>query len=213
MKRIVYQLLEQNRVTAILGNINDQLSEEEIVQRKIEAINAIVAYAFICEPRQPCKRPAKQLTKKQQPEQQKLQNTSANKAITSAAVLSSRPILPKPASPLAELPATPPPPYTPRDQNQSGGQPFIRKRRRAEPGPCIFCGKKYTRTSSLWDHLEEHLKRVKGGWVKCPACSIVCKTTEAFMAHCARAHHSCFRPSARVKIIRRSSDVTEHNCV
>ena len=44
---------ERQAVASILGDMAEDVSEDEIVKRKIDAINAMVAYAFIREPPQP----------------------------------------------------------------------------------------------------------------------------------------------------------------
>lgn len=51
VKRDVQHVLQQRaKVAGILSDMDDALPPEEIVQRKVEAINAWVAYAFVCEP-------------------------------------------------------------------------------------------------------------------------------------------------------------------
>ncbi|OAA36114.1 FluG domain-containing protein [Beauveria brongniartii RCEF 3172] len=207
--RTVYQLPERSRVATILGNLDEDLSESEIVKRKIDAINAMTAYAFVSVPRQarqPTRQPkrAKEATTQHQ-QHENHSPQAAQKAGTGKIVPASRPILPK-SLPLVvsqEVPTTPPPPYSSLDLGQPASQAIARKKLRESPPPCIFCGKKYTRRSSLWDHLEAHLERVNGGWVKCPACSIGCNSPEAFMAHAARSHgmsNGFRRP--RVKLLR-----------
>ncbi len=51
-KDVIHTLQERKRLVDILGDMDDDLSEEDIVRRKIEAINAMVAYSRICEPLQ-----------------------------------------------------------------------------------------------------------------------------------------------------------------
>ncbi len=51
-KDIIHTLQERKRLVDILGDMDDNLSEEDIVRRKIEAINTMVAYSRICEPLQ-----------------------------------------------------------------------------------------------------------------------------------------------------------------
>lgn len=204
-KRVVYESPERQRVATILGDFDEDLSNDEIVRRKIEAIKALVAYAFVCEPRQQHKRKCmdEPSSQDQQHKRRRSEATLIQETTTVETRQLGRPIWPKPVSLTAstEVPATPPPPYSPRDPGQLVSKELVHEKRRRAPSPCIFCGKKYTRSSSLWDHLEAHLETIKGGWVKCPACSIGCKNTEAFMAHAARAHAFCFRRQ-RVKLLR-----------
>ncbi|KAM5348918.1 hypothetical protein ACJ41O_008741 [Fusarium nematophilum] len=51
VKREVQHVLQQRtQVADILSDMDDAIPQQEIVQRKVEAINAWVAYAFVCEP-------------------------------------------------------------------------------------------------------------------------------------------------------------------
>lgn len=205
VRRIVHKLPERNHVATILGDLDEDLSEEEIVRRKIEAINAMVAYAFVCEPRQPRKRKRvhEPSTQDQEPKRSSSQATSTQEGPSVNVMVSSQSNLPKLVCPvISEVPATPPPPYSSLDLDQPTLNEAVRKKQRRAPDPCIFCRKKYTRTSSLWNHLEAHLERANGGWVKCPACSIGCNSPKAFMAHAARSHQVGFR-RPRVKLVRR----------
>lgn len=86
---------------------------------------------------------------------------------------------------------------------------LAKKPQRTAPSPCVFRRKRCARTHSLWTHLHEHLKRLNKGRVKCPASSIVCKNTEAFLVHCARDHKCCFKLSAQAKILQSSSSSAE----
>ncbi|KAJ2902465.1 uncharacterized protein MKZ38_000594 [Zalerion maritima] len=47
---VVHELPERRKLAAIMGDMDEDLPEEDIVQRKVEAINAMVAYAFVHEP-------------------------------------------------------------------------------------------------------------------------------------------------------------------
>ncbi|KAI0113277.1 hypothetical protein F4814DRAFT_449726 [Daldinia grandis] len=75
-----------------------------------------------------------------------------------------------------------------------------------KPDPCIFCGKTYTRTNVLWDHLDDHLERAKGGPLACPReeCKgMVLESPGRFKAHAARFHGSSFR--VRIKLVTSES--------
>lgn len=47
MKHILAQRV---RLADILGDMDEELLEDELVQRKVETINAWVAYVYVCEP-------------------------------------------------------------------------------------------------------------------------------------------------------------------
>jgi hypothetical protein len=137
-----------------------------------------------------------------------------------------RPVVPKPRlaqsapSPLTpEIPLrSPPPPYSEFDSG-AGYHPTIlardaaiTPRRRRSPytrkklDPCIFCGKTYTRTDALWDHLEDHLEHARGGPLACPReeCKgMVLESPERFKARAARLHGSSFR--VRIKLVTSGS--------
>ena len=51
-KKILHTSPEREHIAQVMGNMDEDLHEEEIVLRKIEAINELVAYAFVCEPRE-----------------------------------------------------------------------------------------------------------------------------------------------------------------
>lgn len=193
LRKVVHQLPERNRLAAILGDMDDDLSEGDIVKRKIEAINAMVEYAFVCEPL----RRASKHTRQAPPTQQ----TAAQQV---GLVQIGRPLAPVPvySIPTTDVPVSPPPPYTALGAQELAKSADLKNRKRMPPEPCIFCGKKYTRRSSLWDHLEAHLQRINDGWVKCPACSVACQNVKAFVAHAARLHGRSFRP--RIKLIQRN---------
>ena len=50
MQRNAHIPQERHRLAAILGDFDDDLSEKATVGRKVDAINAMVAYGFVPEP-------------------------------------------------------------------------------------------------------------------------------------------------------------------
>ncbi|KAK3323913.1 hypothetical protein B0T19DRAFT_216707 [Cercophora scortea] len=115
---------------------------------------------------------------------------------------------PSPSAP--ETPSRSPPPSYSKADLGAGHHPTVSARAaaitpcprrspytRKKPDPCIFCGKTYTRTDALWDHLEDHFERAGGGPLAClrEECKgIVLESLERFKAHAARFHGSSFRP-------------------
>lgn len=194
MRKIVHSLPQRNEIAELLGDLDDDLPEDEIVRRKIDAINAMVAYAFVREPLQRVARQHQQVMLKSD---ENLQHaTYLGQCIASKSAAHTPEIM------ATTLPTSPPPPYASIEPQQPLVLSVTPKRKPRASPPCIFCGKKYTRMGALWDHLEAHLDRVKDGWVKCPACSIVCNTPTAFMAHAARTHKIIFR-RPRVKLVQK----------
>ncbi|KAM7183866.1 hypothetical protein V8F33_013317, partial [Rhypophila sp. PSN 637] len=51
-REVIHSLSERHVVADIMGDMDEDLPENDIVRRKVEAINAMVAYAFVCEPLQ-----------------------------------------------------------------------------------------------------------------------------------------------------------------
>jgi len=49
---VTHSLPERSRLADILGDMDEDLPEEDIVRGKIEAVNAMVTYAYVCEPLQ-----------------------------------------------------------------------------------------------------------------------------------------------------------------
>ncbi|KAK3693493.1 hypothetical protein B0T22DRAFT_532730 [Podospora appendiculata] len=52
-REVTHSLPERRILADIMGDMDEDLPEEDILRRKVEAINAMVAYAFVCEPFQP----------------------------------------------------------------------------------------------------------------------------------------------------------------
>ena len=212
VERQITHSLPQRRILAeILGDMDEDLPEEDIVSRKVEAINAMVAYAFVVEPLQ-----------RTQPEPRTMPvPTSLSEVVLPT--LPEQPVALNVTEPTQSTPRllvlelssdAPPPPYSEFDSRAWNclpmsaretvtipgrrRSPFARKR----PDPCIFCGKKYTRTDALWDHLEGHLELAKGGPLACPRkeCEgMMFQNPERFKAHAARFHGSSFR--VRIKLV------------
>lgn len=159
-----------------MGDMDEDLPEEDIVRRKVEAINAmVVAFAFVCEPlqrRQPEPRakpfptPSSEIVLPNPPGQPIAPTSMAAQSI------------PGSPTPVAQsIPGSPPPPYSefnsgagpyPTIPTRDAAVPPGRRRSRKKPDPCIFCGKTYTRTGALWDHLEDHPELAGDGPVACP---------------------------------------------
>jgi hypothetical protein len=199
---VVHVLPERRKLAAIMGDMDEDLPEGDIVQRKVEAINAMVAYAFVDEPLQ-----------RRQPESQKKAPPTPRPEVALPNP-PGQPITPTPPAQITSGTRTPdtqlgspPPPYAEFDPGAvlhptmparevtitaCLRRPYSRKK----PGPCIFCGKTYTRTSSLWDHLDNHPELAGDGPVVCPRqeCNgMVLESRERFEAHAAHCHGSSFR--------------------
>lgn len=188
---------QRARVADILSDMDDALSEDDIVQRKVDAINAWVAYAFVCEPvqrNQPKKRPRKTqsaiVTNKSDPV---LQDASSPRGSAKVQAVPFKLPVSSPADFVQQpiLPLLPKPPGTVQSRNGGCGTPDpsqpggdhgplqtiknnaapIKDEELAPPGKtaaCLFCGKRYARQAKLWDHIEKHLAHARGAPIHCP---------------------------------------------
>ncbi len=217
-REVRHSLPERQALADILGDIDEDLSEEEIVKRKVEAINAMVAYAFLSDPVQ--RAPP-------EPRTETVPTPSSSEAVLPMPLPLGQPIAPvtvtDPDPAWGSLiaiapkipPESPPPPYS-EVAPEGGGHltissgssatavPARRNSRytRKRPDPCIFCGNEYTRTEALWDHLESHLKLAQGGPLACPRLEcrgMVLESPGHFKAHAARVHGSSFR--TKIKLV------------
>ncbi|RYO82366.1 hypothetical protein DL766_004754 [Monosporascus sp. MC13-8B] len=196
VKREVQHVLQQRtQVADILSDMDDAIPQQEIVQRKVEAINAWVAYAFVCEPVQRNQPKRKQsatgssgksdsvLPGASSPRQPPTKHAlpASSDTPTGFAHKRSLPLLPKPSESvqppngICSLPN----PSLPRSSSNSQ-RPLdpiatdvaqTNRQQLATLGktaPCIFCGKRYARQALLWDHLEKRLRHVRGAPIHCP---------------------------------------------
>jgi len=59
LQKVIFILPERRVLAEILGDLDEDLPEIEIVQRKVDAINAWIAYAWMIEPKEPALRRTK----------------------------------------------------------------------------------------------------------------------------------------------------------
>lgn len=207
----------RKQVAEILSDLDEDLPDDEIVKRKVDAINAWVAYAFVSELRTVSSKEPKAATPKLPghpesgrpffkplPSPPNQATPSHNSSLKFALEMD---------GPSHDDVATadcivciPPPPYSETDSSRwnvpSNTTSKIRAPRAAakpSPVPCIFCGKQYKRNATMWDHVEDHLRHATGGRVACPLpeCKIrglVCDGIMKFKAHVHRVHKVKLRP-------------------
>lgn len=238
-RQVTHSLPERQVLADILGDMDEDMSEEEIVKRKVEAINAMVAYAFKSDPAKRAEpehraEPVPTLSSEVVlPMPARHPITANTEPVPMLPLPSSEVVLPMPArqsiatmtepAPSGSIRFTPeilsdspPPPYSEvaRAEHRQTSAPrtiavAVRRRSpytRKRPDPCIFCGKTFTRTEGMWDHLEHHLELAKGGPLACPRLEckgMVLDNTECFKAHASRVHGSSFR--VKIKLVSRSS--------
>ncbi|KAJ2893428.1 hypothetical protein MKZ38_008686 [Zalerion maritima] len=194
LQKVVFHLPERRLIANILSDLDKDLPEDEIVRRKVDAINALVSYAWKIEPKEEEAESSQHQTGVRAPSAGIERRSEAQHAETG----SGRPIAPRPwyvsmirdtmSSPpvppeAAEI-QTPPPPYSAVANSHPvhvGGHPPHADEpgeNRRNPTPhqepakirheCIFCRRRFTRRGTMWDCVERYLKRCKGGVVPCP---------------------------------------------
>lgn len=215
--QITYAEPTRKRVAEILSDLDEDLSEEEVVKRKVDAIRAWVAHAFVRETRtrvsksgtpalpspqvhsesgQPLLKavpfPPNQVISKQHISQKSSLRTEG---ISQADVAVADCIV-----------CIPPPPYSETDNSGWSASstadlktPSRSASAKPSPIPCIFCGKKYKRNSTMWDHVEDHLRHAIDGRVPCPVqeCKkqgLICDGIMNFKSHASRVHNVKLRP-------------------
>lgn len=206
----MHRLPERCVFADIMGDMDEDLPEEDIVRRKIEAINAMVAYAFVCEPLQ-----------RAQPEPRaKPLPTPPSEAILP--ILPGRPITPKPG-PAQNTPSLPRRRYRfarlhPRIVNSTREPgtvlPYLLAMRPSLQAvgalrtlgrsriPASFAGRRTHGQTCCGDHLEDHLERAKGGPLACPREE--CKGMVLESPGCFKAYAACFYGSSfrvRIKLV------------
>jgi hypothetical protein len=120
-REVMHSLPERRALAGIMGDMDEDLPEEDIVRRKIEAINAMVAYAFVCEPLQ-----------RAQPEP-RAKPLPTPTSVVILPILPGRPITPKPgpaqstpSPPAPEIPLrSPPPPQVNLTQEPGTVLPYL----------------------------------------------------------------------------------------
>ncbi|KAJ2906919.1 hypothetical protein MKZ38_009782 [Zalerion maritima] len=187
---VIFSLPERKCLAEILGDLDDNLPEEALIRRKINAINAWVDYAWIVEPKET-----------DLPMQHGMPSLPdpARIGIDQDTALQNRPLSPQPLTP--RTPNTPPPPYTESILPVSTSKPSIDRRQasRKRPVPCIFCGKCFSRVTTMWSHVDDHLGCLGGGHVPCPfpeckARQALFEFGHAFKSHVYHDHHVALRP-------------------
>lgn len=178
LRRVEFRLLERRRIAAILGDLNDQLPEESLVQRKIDAINAWVDYAWKLEIKE--EQPAAAAIPSSTPEAAShtdvtggstapvspAPKTAPTPTIRTNATFTRarhtnliRDTMDGPGDPTPQLGASlvAASSHVPGPMVTFSPTPKRRADKRKQPPPCIFCHRTFTRNRSMWNHVDDHL--------------------------------------------------------
>lgn len=201
--------------------MDEDLPKDEIVRRKVDAINALVSYAWKIEPKEE--------------EAESPQHQTGVQAPSAEHAVAGRPIAPRPwyvsmirdtvSSPLPVPPGaadiqTPPPPYTAvadsHPVHMDGHTPHadvpgksqaalpLRRNPAKMQHECMFSRRRFTRQGTVWDCVERHLKRRKADVVSCPrpeckAKGFVSDNETRFKNHAKVVHGIDLRPKIIIR--------------
>ncbi|KAK6842236.1 FluG domain-containing protein [Apiospora arundinis] len=236
LQTVVFCLRERRLLAAILGDLDEDLSEDEIVRRKVDAINAWVDYAWKIEPKEsdPLPLPGDIQT----PPESSIQ-PRASQASLALPEPGQRILAPKPwYTSMIHEPVCPPqtalqplavvrdsPPHgaggavelSPAAMPAEDGTATLRDSRqiaRKAVHTCIFCGRGFTRKGTMWNCVERHLARRTNEAVRCPRPE--CKAMELkldnemhFKSHAQKVHNIELRPKITIRL-KSSMDPSEN---
>ena len=211
LQKVIFSLPERRRLAEILGDLDEDLPEDQIVCRKIEAINAWVEYAWKIEPKEPAwpqnqvklQAPSFEAIKQVEKPQLSLEGTASTRAIA-----------PKPwYASMIQDPISPPPPYSEIDGGHIPNRVvagMIVNGTSSPPGEskksheCIFCERQFTRKGTMWDCTERHLRRRATETVPCPlpdckSKGTVLKNEIDFKNHVISVHKRSLRPIITIR--------------
>ncbi|KAJ2905570.1 hypothetical protein MKZ38_005033 [Zalerion maritima] len=171
LQKVILSLPERRLLAEILGDLDENLPEIEIVQRKVDAINAWIDYAWKIEPKEPA------------PSQNQRVIPRRGHSIAPKPRYVS--MIQNPVSPTAPMrPGTavgqdpPPPPYSEVDTAPPSGAvmlggsgkdtPLAARKPTPKPHKYFFCGRRFTRKGIRGDCKERYLKRRPTDAVPCP---------------------------------------------
>lgn len=180
------------------SDLDTNMSEDELVQRKIDVIDAWVALAWKVEAKESKPEPIdhSQLPNAPQLPKQKPMHASLIRDVAPAlpalqvdklplTTLSTNLALRPPCSPsmpsIAPAPIKLPSP-SPRFIIKQSSPTLQRTKDRKTPEPCILRDKPFTRISSMWKHVEGHLSMNAGHPIPCPL--PICKKRGTGITRC-----------------------------
>ena len=228
LQKVVFSLPERRLLAEILGDLDEDLPETEIVQRKIDAVNAWIDYAWKIEPREPA--PSQNHRAVRMPLTEGTKQVEGSQSVLeipmSGSTMAPKPryvsMIQNPVSPAASMrPGTagqePPPPYSEVDMAQSSGAVMLGgcetdtssapRKPTHKPHKCFFCGRRFTRKGNRWNCEERHLKRRRTEAVPCPspdckAKGIVLENELRFKNHAKSIHNHDMRPKVTADVPR-----------
>ncbi|KIH94252.1 hypothetical protein SPBR_09199 [Sporothrix brasiliensis 5110] len=193
--KITFTRLDRTYIADLFEDLReDDLSEEDIVRRKIVAINALVAYAWTIE------------AKETPPQRSGLVHIeSGPRHVDAASNPDNRLIREVGNAPLCRA-------ETVLDKSPGVGT-GIKKKVRVRPAPCIFCGRQLQRTADMWSHVESHLKKMKDQvpcpFRQCEARGYVSDNKTRFKNHIAKEHGILLRPTTALEKTTNKSSTFE----
>lgn len=223
LQKVIFSLPERRILADILGNLNEDLPEDEIVRRKVDAINAWIDYAWKIEPkelgpsqdRNVVHAPATGATELGEAPQAALHLPVRGRAVAPKpryARMIQDPVSPSVPMPLAtDAFQEPPPPYSAIDKpgiaytavlgrSSMSSRPAAQQPTPRRPHECLFCRRRFTRKGKMWDCTQRHLMRRPTEAVPCPdpGCQsrgVVLDNELQFKNHAKVVHNRELRPT------------------
>ncbi len=225
LQKVIFSLPERRVLADILGDLDEDLPEDEIVRRKVDAINAWIKYAWKIEPKEPVptqsqirvRTPLAVVATQREVPQAVLElpgRTLAPKPWYTSMI--QEPVSPAPPMPLGTpLRQDPPPPYSEVDsarapnavipnRNGVGSPSAVQQPMTRRHHECIFCTRCFTRKAKMWDCADRHLMRRPTDAVSCPHPDCKPKGIELenelqFKNHAKVVHHYSLRPKVTLR--------------
>ncbi|OAA63292.1 FluG domain-containing protein [Niveomyces insectorum RCEF 264] len=201
---IVFKSPERRRIANILGDLDDEISEEAIVQRKIAAINAWVDYAWKVELNEKRVNPLTNPSTPREVPTQLGQTTQDNRIESTpgligdfvdrsegAPVLASPIILDTTEKNLASITAPQANPGKHRLIVPLGSVPQPARKKPKVTPQCLFCEKQFTRMMNFRRHVEKHLSKLPSK-ICCPLSACGGETFDShtlFKVHVSQKHN------------------------
>ncbi|KAI1207667.1 uncharacterized protein F4807DRAFT_173788 [Annulohypoxylon truncatum] len=216
LQKIIFSLPERNLLAAILGDLDEDLPEVGIVQRKVDAINAWINYAWKIEPREPgisqnqgvLRMPLTEIANPTESSKVALEHSKDSQTmktkpryvsmiqtpISSSESSSSQGIVQDPTTSRSEVGITRVPMFNLSGMDSS----LVEQLSTSKPYKCFFCSNRFTRNPNMWNCEDRHLKRRTTTVVPCPdpsckAKGVVLENELQFRNHAALIHNHVMR--------------------
>ncbi len=221
LRKVIFSLPERRVLADILGDLDEDLPEDEIVRRKVDAINAWIKYAWMIEPKEPATTQSQSRVRTPlAARQSEVPQAPPGRTLAPRPWYTSmirEPVSPTPPMPIGTpLRQDPPPPYSEVDRarapdgvipgwNGVGSSSAVQQQVSRRHHECLFCTRCFTRRAKMWDCADRHLMRRPTMTVSCPHpdCKrkrIVLEDELRFKNHAKVVHNYLLRPKVTLRM-------------